>query len=213
MKIIDVVQGTPEWHACRLGRLTGSRVAEAFATRKDKTEAAGRRNTRIQLVLERLTGKPQDETPRTADMERGSNLEWLARAAYEAQRACFVEQVGFIAHDTLMAGTSPDGLMSGGGLELKCPKAATHLDYVRGGLPNEYFLQCVHGLWLTGLAWWDFASFHPEFPEPLQLKVTRIYAKDVDLKAHDLNVSLFLSEVEKEEAAVRELIANATVAA
>lgn len=214
MKLIDVVQGSPEWKTARLGRLTASCVADAFATLKSgKGEAAGRRNLRVQLVLERITGQSQESTFYSADMERGTELEDAARRAYEGLTGRFVEPAGFIVHDVLMAGCSPDGLMADGGLELKCPKAATHLEYVRGALPNEYYLQSVHGLWLTGLAWWDFASFHPDFPEPLRLKVTRIHANDVDLAAHELNVRLFLDEVDKEEAAVRELAAKALVAA
>lgn len=211
MKILDVVQGSPEWRAARLGRLTASCVSDAFATLKSgKGEAAGRRNLRVQLVLERLTGKPQESTFFSPDMERGQQLEEAARRAYEAETGRFVEPVGFIAHDTLMAGCSPDGLLSNGLIEIKCPKAATHLDYVREGLPREYFMQIVHGLWLTGVEWGDFVSFHPEFPEPLRLKVTRIHAKDIDLAAHELNVRLFLDEVDTEETAVRALAAAAS---
>lgn len=214
MKIIDVVQGTPEWKAVRLGKLTGSCVADAFATLKNgKGEAAGRRNLRIQLVLERITGKSQESAYYSADMERGNLLEESARAAYEADTGRFVEAVGFVQHDDLAAGCSPDGLLADGLIEIKCPRAAAHLDYVREGLPREYYLQMVHGLWLTSVAWADFVSYHPEFPEPLRLKITRIHAKDIDLAAHELNVRLFLSEVDEEEQAVRQLVADAMVAA
>lgn len=198
MRIIQCEQRSPEWYAARLGRLTGSRVAEAFAKLKSGGEAAGRRNTRVQLVLERLTGQAQENGYHSPDMDRGLELEAEACRAYEAETGILVESVGFVAHDELMAGCSPDGLTLDGGIEMKCPKAATHLDYLRGGLPNEYFLQSVHGLWLTGRAWWDFVSYHPTFPESLRLKIARIHAKDVDLAAHELGVRLFLDEVEKE---------------
>lgn len=206
MRIIDCQQRTPAWYAARLGKLTGSCVAEAFATRKDKQEAAGRRNTRLRLALERITGKPQDNGYESKAMQRGAELESLAIAAYEAEVGIFVEPVGFIEHDTIAAGCSPDGLTSDGGTEIKCPEIAAHYDYLRGGLPNGYFLQCVHGLWLTGRAWWDFVSFHPDFPAPLRLKRTRIYADKVDLVAHELNVVTFLAEVDKEVEAVKALM-------
>lgn len=205
MKIIACDQRSPAWIDARLGRLTGSCVADAFATLKSGAESAGRRNLRLQLVLERLTGVPQESGFVSADMERGVQLEPEARMAYEVETGILVRPVGFIAHDDLMAGCSPDGLTAEGGIEIKCPKAATHLEYVRGALPNDYRLQCVHGLWLTGRAWWDFVSYHPLFPEPLRLKVTRIAATDVDLKAHEINVRCFLAEVDREETAVREL--------
>lgn len=203
MTIIACEQRSPEWVAARLGRLTGSCVAEAFATRKDKAEAAGRRNLRVQLVLERVTGQSQENGFQSYDMERGVQLEPEARAAYEVETGILVRPVGFIAHDDLMAGCSPDGLTAEGGIEIKCPKAANHLDYVRGELPHEYYLQALHGLWITGRAWWDFVSYHPLFPEPLRLKITRIVPNDVALKAHEINVRCFLDEVDREEAAVR----------
>jgi predicted phage-related endonuclease len=204
VRIVEVVQGTPEWRQARLGRLTGSRVCDAFASIK-KGEAAGRRNLRVQLVLERLTGVSQENDFHSPDMDRGSELEEMARSAYEAATGRFVEPVGFVEHDDLMTGCSPDGLTSDGLIEIKCPKAATHLDYIREGLPRPYFLQILHGLWLTGRAWGDFVSFHPKFPPPLRTKITRLYAKDFDVAAHELNVRLFLSEVDLETAAVEAL--------
>jgi putative phage-type endonuclease len=197
VKIIACDQRSVEWHACRLGRLTGSRAADAFATIK-KGESASRRNLRLQLVLERLTGESQENGYTNADMERGILLEPDARAAYEAETGIYVQSVGFVAHDELMAGCSPDGLTQDGLIEIKCARAAAHLDHLRGGLPQEYQTQITHGLWLTGAAWGDFVSFHPTFPEPLRLKVTRLYAKDIDFRAYELAVRLFLSEVERE---------------
>ncbi len=208
MKVIDVEQGTPEWHQIRLGRLTGSVVSDAFATIKSGW-GAGRKNLRVRLVLERLTGKSQEGGFSSFDMERGTLLEPDARSAYEVETGLLVQQGGFVAHDDLMAGCSPDGLTEDGLVDFKCPKAATHLDYLRGGLPNDYRLQLIHGLWLTGRQWAEMVSYHPEFPESVRLKVTRIYAKDLDLNAHELNVRLFLNEVDAELAEVQKLMGAA----
>src|SRR5581483_7089769 len=187
MKVIACEQRSDAWYAARLGKLTGSCIGDAFATIK-KGESASRRNLRLRLVLERLTGRSQENGYTNADMERGVLLEPDARGAYEAETGIVVQSVGFIAHDELTTGCSPDGLPHDGLIEIKCRKAATHLEYVRGGLPEEYRLQIIHGLWLTGARWADFVSFHPDFPEPLRLKITRIAATDVDLPAHELQV-------------------------
>lgn len=197
MKIVHCDQRSAEWVAARLGRLTSSCAADAFATIK-KGESAGRRNLRVRLVLERLTGKSQENGFTTFDMERGVALEDEARGAYEAETGTLIETVGCVLHDELMAGCSPDGLTDDGLIELKCPKAANHLDYLRGGLPGDYRTQITHSLWLTGKAWGDFVSYHPEFPEHLRLKVTRIHAKDIDFDAYELSVRLFLSECDRE---------------
>ena len=51
-----IVQGSPEWFAQRLGKVTASRIKDVMA--KGKTgEASTRATYRAQLVAERLSGK------------------------------------------------------------------------------------------------------------------------------------------------------------
>ncbi|MCA0345224.1 MAG: exonuclease, partial [Proteobacteria bacterium] len=55
----DIIQGTPEWHALRLGKVTASRVADVIA--KTKTgPSASRAKYAGELIAERLTGTPAD---------------------------------------------------------------------------------------------------------------------------------------------------------
>ena len=62
MTIHDCEQRSPEWYAVRAGRLTGSCAVDMLATVKTKgAEAAARRDLRYRLVVERLTGTPQDD--------------------------------------------------------------------------------------------------------------------------------------------------------
>ena len=204
--IIDCEQRSPLWFQSRLGRLTASRISDAFA--KTKTGwGAGRRNLRTQLVLERLTGKSQENGYVSPAMERGTLLEPDARAAYEMETGSLVSSVGFLSHPELRTGGSPDGFVGADGLiEIKCPGAAVHLEYLRGGFPAEYLQQMLHLLWLSGRTWGDFVSYHPDFPEALRLKVTRIVAMTVELQAHELAVRMFLDEVDAEEQDVRGLM-------
>ena len=53
--IVEAEQRTPAWFAARAGRLTASRAKDMLAAIKTG-EAAARRDLRIQLVVERLTG-------------------------------------------------------------------------------------------------------------------------------------------------------------
>ncbi len=210
MKVIECAQRSDLWFSSRLGMLTASSLGDAFATTKSGYSTS-RRNLKLRIVLERLTGKSQESGYTNAAMERGILLEPEARAAYEVESGLLVDEVGFIVHDELLTGASPDGLIGeDGGLEIKCPGAAAHLDYLRGEVPSDYRLQVIHSLWLTGRQWWDFCSWHPDFPEPLRLKVTRLWAKDYQMPAHELNVRLFLSECDAELAAVQKLM-GATV--
>ena len=202
MILVCSEQNTDAWRDARLGRVTSSRVADMLATLKSgKGEAAGRRNLRVQLVLERLTGRSQENGYVSADMQYGKDREAEAFAAYEALTGLVVQRTGFLAHDTLMAGCSPDGEIDGfhGLIELKCCKPATHLDYLKTRtVPDEYLKQIQHQLWVTSAEWCDFVSFDDRFPEPVQLMTARVWRKDIDLHAHELNVRLFLGEVERE---------------
>jgi hypothetical protein len=83
MKILTTDQRSPAWIAARLGRLTGSRAADMMTTVKSG-EAAGRRNLRVQLVLERLTGVSQESGYVSRDMQYGLDREADAFGAYEA---------------------------------------------------------------------------------------------------------------------------------
>lgn len=198
--VIDVAQRSPEWFAARCGRLTGSSAGDMLAKVKSG-EAAGRRNLRVRLVLERLTGHPQEDGYSNDAMERGIEKEPDAMSAYEVLTGLMTWPVGFMAHTELMAGCSPDGLVDGGRglLELKCLKSANHLECVRAGvIPPKYMPQLIHNLWISGSEWCDFVSFDDRFPQDLRIVRYRLLASEVDLGAYELAARMFLSEVEKE---------------
>lgn len=203
--ILDCDQGSPEWFAARAGIATASCFSNILAKIKSG-EAADRRNYRARLVVERLTGKVIDGY-QSAAMRQGTEREPIARAAYEARTRRFVETVGFIRHDEIECGGSPDGLIDDDGLlEIKCPELATHLAYLRlKAEPPEYTAQIQGNLWLSGRAWADFVSFNPDFPAHLQLIVRRVPRDDFYIKQLELMVRLFMDEVRAEEAEVRAL--------
>ena len=152
MIIVTTDQRTPEWQGARIGKLTGSRASDMLATIKTG-EAAARRDLRLQLVCEILTGQSQEDGYINAAMQRGIDKEADAFAAYEAVTGELAAPVGFLAHDTLASGCSPDGEVGGyrGILELKNPKTATHIGYLRSGkVPSLYLPQITHNLWITG---------------------------------------------------------------
>lgn len=209
-------QRSPEWFALRAGRLTGSFAADMLATLKvKKGEAACRRDLRVRLALERITGRPISGDYVSAAMQRGTDKEPTARSAYEVTTGNIVRQTGFVAHDSLMVGFSPDGDVDdfGGLVEIKCPNSTTHLDTWRAGtVPPEHLPQVQHALWISGAQWCDFVSFDDRLPSDLALFVVRVQRADVDLAGYELGVRLFLSEVDTEKAAIEALRAEKAVA-
>lgn len=212
----DCEQRSPEWFAARAAKLTGSVAADVFSFNKDKKESAARRDLRTRLVVERLTGRPQEDDYDNADMRRGRELEPAARLAYEARTGNLVEQTGFLSLPDLPVGCSLDGHVGDyeGIIELKCPRSARHLAYLKAGVfPTEHRYQVLHNLFVTGAQWCDFGSFAPEFPEGLQLFVVRVERDEKEIKAYELAIRLFLAECEKEYQAVLALTGGEGVAA
>lgn len=189
-------QGSPEWFAERAGHVTASRFKDVLAKIK-VGEAAGRKNYRVQLVTERLTGRPCESFTNAA-MEWGTATEPHARAAYESARGLMVDEVGFLHHpEVLWVGASPDGLIGAeGGCEIKCPHQSTvHVETWDSGMPTEHRAQIQGTLWVTGRKWWDFISFDPRMPEGLQLYVERIERDEKYIEALYVEVELFLGQV------------------
>jgi putative phage-type endonuclease len=188
-------QRSEEWFQARLGKVTASRVADVLAKIKSG-ESASRRNYKIQLVSERLTGEKQ-ETYINQAMQDGIDREQFARDRY-VQQFGEVEEVGFVKHPTLEAGASPDGMVGDDGIiEIKCPMGSTHTEtLMTQDIPSKYVPQVQFQLLVTGRKWCDFVSYNPMFPEHLQVFVKRIEADPVYQKELESEVTKFLEEVD-----------------
>jgi len=185
-------QRSVEWIEARLGHATGSRASDMLAGK----DTQARKGYITQLVTERLTGMSQDFYT-NADMQRGIEVEPVARAAYQASNE-LVDEVGFIKHPTILwFGASPDGLVGSDGLvEIKCPRSTTHLEYIQAKKPpSKYVYQMLAQLSCTGRKWVDFVSFDNRFPEHLQLFVVRFEPSAEELEKFESKVKEFLSEV------------------
>ena len=190
------IQGSPEWLSERAGKVTASMVSAVLA----KPETAGYRDYQAQLVAEILTGKPQGSDYTNAAMQFGTEMEPLARSAYEAETGFSVDEVGFCQHPTInRAGASPDGLVGKNSLvEIKVPKVATHLAYlIAGVVPVGYKNQMMWQMACTGRDWCDFVSFRPDLPEHLQLFVIRFKRDPARIIELETAVVAFLDSVEK----------------
>ena len=192
-----IAQGSDEWFAQRLGRLTASRMADVIARTKDGYSTS-REKYMVELALERITGARQ-EAYSNAAMEWGTNSEPLARAAYEADTGFLVVETGMVPHPRIaMAGASPDGLVNHDGLlEIKCPQSATHVRNLCSGKPEgKYLTQMMWQMACTGRDWCDFVSYDPRMPDGLQLMVTRIERDDKRIQQLEEEAEKFLAEVD-----------------
>ena len=166
----DLVQGSDEWHAARLGLLTASemkliltptlKIANNDKTRAHVWEIAAQRLS--QYVEPSYIGD---------DMLRGWEDEILARDLYSKTYAP-VTECGFVTNDKwgFTLGYSPDGLVGPDGL-LECKsrrqkyQIQTIVEHYRdGAVPDDFKLQVQTGLLVTERKWIDLVSYSGGLP-------------------------------------------------
>lgn len=191
MKILDLDQGSEEWFSARLGVPTASRFKDIVTPAKGE-KSASYKGYMYELIAERLT-KEREGFFKSEWMERGNEIEPLARASYEFINDVEVKQIGMIFNDDMTIGISPDGLIGdNGGLEIKCPKPSTVVKYMLdGGLPLEYKPQVMGSLWISEREWWDFLAFHPS----MDFYQIRVYRDEDYIKKMNQHITDFVDEL------------------
>ncbi len=177
-------QGSPEWHAARIGKLTASRFPDLMATLKSGKPAQGYLNVVWDAVVERMT-QTKTETFQSAWMTRGIELEPLAREAYSDAMLVAVHEEAIVVHpEHDFITCSPDGLVGDDGLvEFKCPTPANHGQaLLNGSHVGKYYWQCIGQMYVCQRQWCDLVSYHPDFPEGLQLAIQRIERNEDDIE-------------------------------
>lgn len=192
----DIIQGSDQWKALRLGKVTASRVADVVARTKTGY-GASRANYMAQLIAERLTNTVA-ESYTNAAMQHGTETEPEARSAYEFYQGVTVTEIAFVPHPKIdQAGCSPDGLVADDGLvEIKAPQTATHLETLLSqAIPSKYVPQMMWQLACCGRQWVDFVSYDPRMPEHMRLFVKRLHRDETKIKELEAEVAAFLLEM------------------
>jgi putative phage-type endonuclease len=194
----EIIQGSPEWFAIRLGKVTASRVADVVARTKSGPSAS-RANYMAELIAERLTGEVAPSFTNAA-MQWGTEKEPEARAAYGFRTDSEVAQIGFVIHPQIAdSGASPDGLIGEDGLaEFKCPNTATHIEaLLTKVVPAKYLTQMQWQMACTGRKWCDFVSYDPRMPETMRLFIQRIERDEKLILSLEKDVREFLDDMAK----------------
>lgn len=160
----NIEQKSEEWFELRKGKLTGSNATAIGAN------GAGLKTYCKKIVLE-MMGINQD-TFQSKDMERGNELEDIARTAYELHTGLAVIETGLVTNSKFEdVSVSPDGLIyTNGGVEIKCRNDENHLSLILGDTKLIPTNQIQMTLKVTEREWWDFVNFNPNFSKPLFIK-------------------------------------------
>lgn len=153
-----LVQGSPEWFAARLGKLTASEAATIMGGLKTD----GLASYVMDLAWERVHGA-RDAGYQSAAMKRGQQLEPEARGWYEFNQDCEVELVGLIDHPRVpWCAASPDARRPGRVVEIKCLLHRAWMEVQRTRqVPSAYRWQTRWQMWCTGEPACDFVAYHP----------------------------------------------------
>lgn len=185
-------QRSEEWFAARVGKITASRMNDVMVERERGEFKSGPRKGQPkpqpkaitdyvhQLAAERMTMKPRKQV-KAAALAWGHTVEPAAVAAYQAETGLIVTPAEFTVHPLYdFIGASPDFLVDDdGGGEIKSPESTeVHLETLLTGLPSEHIEQIQGGLWVTGRKWWDFVSYHPDFPLKHRIYIQRVPRDD-----------------------------------
>ena len=169
----DLIQGSDEWLAARLGVLTASEMGKILTP----TLKVASNDTERQHVYEITAQRISQYTEPTYigdHMLRGHEDELEACMVY-AKEIAPVSNVGFITNDKwgFTIGYSPDALVGDDGL-IECKsriqkyQVQTIIEHVVDGksatIPKEFVLQCQTGLLVSERKWLDFISYSGGLP-------------------------------------------------
>ena len=180
-----LIQGSSEWFKARMGKVTASKLSDLM--RKTKWgESTYKTRLRMELAIERITGKSASPNFMNQAMHDGVEREPDARKLFEAITGKEVALCGSFDHPEIVnTSASPDGLLIGENavLELKCPTHVTHAkNLLSEKMPKNYEYQVQWQIACTGSEYAYFASYHPDFGKDLRLKFVKV-EKDVKLIA------------------------------
>ena len=144
----NIEQGSPEWHALRKTKITATDACVIMGASPWKT--------RMQLYNEKISEDPP--SPPNERMRRGLELEPMARDLFTIYTGIFVSP-RVVVKDWAMA--SLDGMSDNGDsiVEIKCPGSVDHAAAFSGKIPDHYFPQIQHQLYVTGLPIAHYFSF------------------------------------------------------
>lgn len=169
--IHHIDQNTDEWFALRMGKITSSNFGSIMANYPNKWG-----NPAIQYAMRVAIESKTNvsiETYKNDFMEKGLERESDARELYQDLTFTEVLPGGFC--EVGRFGSSSDGLVDDGLIEIKSVKYNTHFErLIKKGFDTSYQWQIRGQMWLYDKPWCDFVSYCPEMPHNKQLYICRV---------------------------------------
>ena len=195
----ELIQGSDEWFKVRMGKITASKLSDLMKKTK-YGESTYKTRLRMELAIERLTGKSASPNFMNQAMHDGVEREPDARTLFEAITGKEVALCGSFDHPEIVnTSASPDGLLRGENavLEIKCPTHVTHANNLLSEkMPKNYEYQVQWQIACTESDYAYFVSYHPDYPKELRLKWVKVERDDKVIKSLEEAVRQFDIEIE-----------------
>ncbi len=174
VKIHNMEQRSDEWFAIKKGKASASR-AQAIGN-----GGKGLENYVIEIMAEYYS-IAERENYINEHMQRGIELEPIAKQVYELEHDCEVREIGFAEYNEYI-GCSPDGLVGKDGMiEIKCPCDRIYLGIlINEKIDSGYVWQCQMNMLILKRKWCDLIFYNPNFKKSMYIK--RLKA---DKKTHE----------------------------
>ena len=199
MSNVELIQGSDEWFKVRMGKITASKLYDLMKKTK-YGESTYKTRLRMELAIERITGKSASPNFMNQAMHDGVEREPDARKLFEAVTGKEVALCGSFDHpEVVNTSASPDGLLreENAVLELKCPTHITHArNLLSETMPRNYEYQVQWQMACTESDYAYFASYHPDFPPELRLKWVKVLRDNMMILDIEDAVRQFDIEVE-----------------
>lgn len=177
--VYNFPQKSEEWY----------KIREQYPLTASNAQAIGNQGKGLETLVNEVLAKKysiQDYEKRYSneDLDRGIELEPLARSIYELRTGQKVEEVGFVIDEEIskVGGASPDGVIGDfeGLVEIKSFNNEKHFElicqYKETGtfdIESKYQWQMQQQILFTGAKWCDYVAFNPNYKESLLIQ--RVY--------------------------------------
>lgn len=178
-QIHNVEQKSEQWYKLREQYPLTASNAQAIGNGK-----AGLETLCYKILSEKYSNTSKDKYS-NEDLERGIELEPLARELYELRTGNKVAQIGFVTDDEIskVGGASPDGdvVNTDGLVEIKAFADQKHFELIcehneNGAfkIESKYEWQMQQQMLFTGKKWVDFVAFNPNYSQSLLIQRVQI---------------------------------------
>lgn len=177
-QIHNVEQKSPEWYKLR----------EQYPLTASNAQAIGNGKTGLETLCYKILSEKYSNTDKdkytNEDLDRGNELEPLARELYELRTGTKVIEIGFVTNDEIskVGGASPDGdvVDTDGLTEIKAFADQKHFELVvqwkntgTFDIESKYIWQMQQQMLFMDKKWVDFLPFNPNYKDSLLIQ--RVY--------------------------------------